>query len=232
MSTRTFWRSRFRDAILVKKSFLDSDNCRKNCICAIIDAQHEPKLPAAKKIAQTRMSKTTAQRQSRQSVAFGQRYFDAGHQLNFSVRRKEMTCWYHFEKMKNNGTKHNRRNVTERKENFCSVPLGGRLLSAVFYEIAFIFSDRNGGGSLFMRDPLPRQAPAFLDIGISLDIRTAKERLMPTIPEIDAKMDLEAKTRNETQRLNKGNYQDVATLAILESVQRSMYKSTNAANIE
>uniref|UniRef100_A0A915HQ38 Uncharacterized protein n=1 Tax=Romanomermis culicivorax TaxID=13658 RepID=A0A915HQ38_ROMCU len=41
-------------------------------------------------------------------------------------------------------------------------------------------------------------------------------KLRPTIPEIDAKMDLETKMRNEMERLKKGNYQDVATLAILE----------------
>uniref|UniRef100_A0A915JIF0 Uncharacterized protein n=1 Tax=Romanomermis culicivorax TaxID=13658 RepID=A0A915JIF0_ROMCU len=45
-------------------------------------------------------------------------------------------------------------------------------------------------------------------------------------------MDLEIKTRNEVERLKKGNIQDVAILAILESMQKTMDKSMNAANIE
>uniref|UniRef100_A0A915L947 Uncharacterized protein n=1 Tax=Romanomermis culicivorax TaxID=13658 RepID=A0A915L947_ROMCU len=45
-------------------------------------------------------------------------------------------------------------------------------------------------------------------------ISTYNTRLTPTIPEIEAKIDLETKTRNDAERLRKGNIQDVATLAI------------------
>uniref|UniRef100_A0A915JBG3 Uncharacterized protein n=1 Tax=Romanomermis culicivorax TaxID=13658 RepID=A0A915JBG3_ROMCU len=76
---------------------------------------------------------------------------------------------------------------------------------------------------------------SFEKIGIASEtnlISTYNPGLMPTIPEIDAKMDLETKTRNETERVRKGNIQDVATLAILESMQRTVDKSTNAVNVE
>uniref|UniRef100_A0A915J1M3 Uncharacterized protein n=1 Tax=Romanomermis culicivorax TaxID=13658 RepID=A0A915J1M3_ROMCU len=56
--------------------------------------------------------------------------------------------------------------------------------------------------------------------------------LMPAIPEIDAKIDIETKTRNETERLKNGNIQDVATLAILESMQRTVDRAMNPASVE
>uniref|UniRef100_A0A915JRU9 Uncharacterized protein n=1 Tax=Romanomermis culicivorax TaxID=13658 RepID=A0A915JRU9_ROMCU len=61
---------------------------------------------------------------------------------------------------------------------------------------------------------------------------TSNPGLTLTIPQIDTKRDLEIKARNEIERLKKGNIQDVATLAILESMQRTVDKSTNAANIK
>uniref|UniRef100_A0A915K3P1 Uncharacterized protein n=1 Tax=Romanomermis culicivorax TaxID=13658 RepID=A0A915K3P1_ROMCU len=72
-------------------------------------------------------------------------------------------------------------------------------------------------------------------IGIASErnlISTYNPRLRPTIPEIHAKIDLKTKMRNQAERLRKGNIQEVATLAILESMQRTMDKSTNVANIE
>uniref|UniRef100_A0A915IVN7 Uncharacterized protein n=1 Tax=Romanomermis culicivorax TaxID=13658 RepID=A0A915IVN7_ROMCU len=57
-------------------------------------------------------------------------------------------------------------------------------------------------------------------------------RQTPTISKIDAKIDIEAKPMNETERVRNGNIQNVATLAILESMQRAIDKSTNAVNVE
>uniref|UniRef100_A0A915JKC2 Uncharacterized protein n=1 Tax=Romanomermis culicivorax TaxID=13658 RepID=A0A915JKC2_ROMCU len=57
-------------------------------------------------------------------------------------------------------------------------------------------------------------------------------RHMPTISKIDTKIDIEVKSKNETERITNGNIQDVATLAILESMQRAVDKSTNAVNVE
>uniref|UniRef100_A0A915JWP0 Uncharacterized protein n=1 Tax=Romanomermis culicivorax TaxID=13658 RepID=A0A915JWP0_ROMCU len=57
-------------------------------------------------------------------------------------------------------------------------------------------------------------------------------RHTPTIPKIEAKIIIEAKLKNETKKITNGNIQDVATLAILESMQRAVDKSTNAVNVE
>uniref|UniRef100_A0A915IU10 Uncharacterized protein n=1 Tax=Romanomermis culicivorax TaxID=13658 RepID=A0A915IU10_ROMCU len=54
----------------------------------------------------------------------------------------------------------------------------------------------------------------------------------PTILKIDAKIDIETKPKNETERLTNRKLQDVATLAILESMQRAVDKWTNALNVE
>uniref|UniRef100_A0A915I2W7 Uncharacterized protein n=1 Tax=Romanomermis culicivorax TaxID=13658 RepID=A0A915I2W7_ROMCU len=56
--------------------------------------------------------------------------------------------------------------------------------------------------------------------------------LKPTIAKIDEKVDLELKTRKEAKPIKKGNIQDVATLAILESMQQTVDKSTNVVNVE
>uniref|UniRef100_A0A915K5W0 Uncharacterized protein n=1 Tax=Romanomermis culicivorax TaxID=13658 RepID=A0A915K5W0_ROMCU len=55
---------------------------------------------------------------------------------------------------------------------------------------------------------------------------------MRTIPKIDAKIDIETKPKNEMERITNGNVQDVATLAILESMQRGVDKSTNAEEVK
>uniref|UniRef100_A0A915HSL2 Uncharacterized protein n=1 Tax=Romanomermis culicivorax TaxID=13658 RepID=A0A915HSL2_ROMCU len=57
-------------------------------------------------------------------------------------------------------------------------------------------------------------------------------RHMLTIQKIDAKIDIKAKPKNKMERTTNGNFQDVATLAILESMQRAVDKSTNAVNVE
>uniref|UniRef100_A0A915HSC1 Uncharacterized protein n=1 Tax=Romanomermis culicivorax TaxID=13658 RepID=A0A915HSC1_ROMCU len=46
------------------------------------------------------------------------------------------------------------------------------------------------------------------------------------------KNDIETKLKNQTERVMNGNIQDVATLAILESMQRAVDKSMNAVNVE
>uniref|UniRef100_A0A915I354 Uncharacterized protein n=1 Tax=Romanomermis culicivorax TaxID=13658 RepID=A0A915I354_ROMCU len=102
--------------------------------------------------------------------------------------------------------------------------------------------DRNQTMDADMQDYVDQRAQtssgsssSFEKIGIAWEtnlVSTYNQRLMPTIPEIDAKVDLEMKTRNEAERLRKGNIQDVATLTILESMQRAVHKSTNAAKVE
>uniref|UniRef100_A0A915IK01 Uncharacterized protein n=1 Tax=Romanomermis culicivorax TaxID=13658 RepID=A0A915IK01_ROMCU len=49
-----------------------------------------------------------------------------------------------------------------------------------------------------------------------------------TIAKIDAKIDIEAKLKSEMEKTINGNIQDVATLAIVESMPRAVDKSTNA----
>uniref|UniRef100_A0A915J9S9 Uncharacterized protein n=1 Tax=Romanomermis culicivorax TaxID=13658 RepID=A0A915J9S9_ROMCU len=57
-------------------------------------------------------------------------------------------------------------------------------------------------------------------------------RHRPTISKIDTKIDIEVKPKNEMERITNGNIQGIATLAILESMQRAVDKSTNAVNVE
>uniref|UniRef100_A0A915JYI9 Uncharacterized protein n=1 Tax=Romanomermis culicivorax TaxID=13658 RepID=A0A915JYI9_ROMCU len=102
-------------------------------------------------------------------------------------------------------------------------------------------SDRNQTMDVDTQDYVDQRAQtslgsssSFEKIGIAPEVNSVSiynSRLTPTIPEIDAKLDIETKTRNENERVRNGNIQDVATLAILESMQRTMDKSTNAPNV-